>query len=91
MSTLDSIEIDEWTESLDAVLRANGPEATSELLRYLSEHAEAARVPLPVRLPHLSETRYRPMTSAPCPATCLWNDEFARWFAERDGHGHAGQ
>ena len=43
MSTLDSIEIEEWTQSLDAVLRTNGPEATSELLRQLSEHAEAAR------------------------------------------------
>jgi pyruvate dehydrogenase E1 component len=47
MAQLDVTEIDEWTESLDAVLRFNGPAATGQLLRQLSEHAQASRVPLP--------------------------------------------
>ena len=47
MAQLDVTEMDEWTESLDAVLRFNGPAATSELLRHLSEHAQSSRVPLP--------------------------------------------
>ena len=47
MSQLDAFELEEWTESLDAVLRHNGPEATGELIKQLSEHAESARVPLP--------------------------------------------
>ena len=45
MSQLDAFELEEWTESLDAVLRHNGPEATGELTKQLSEHAESARVP----------------------------------------------
>ena len=44
---LDAIEVDEWTESLDSVLRFNGPAATGQLLRHLSEHAQSSRVPLP--------------------------------------------
>jgi pyruvate dehydrogenase E1 component len=47
MSQLDAFELEEWTESLDAVLRHNGPQATGELIKQLSEHAESARVPLP--------------------------------------------
>ena len=47
MSQLEATEVEEWTESLDSVLRVNGPAATSQLLRHLSEHAQGARVPLP--------------------------------------------
>ena len=47
MSQLEATEGEEWTESLDSVLRVNGPAATSQLLRHLSEHAQSARVPLP--------------------------------------------
>ena len=47
MEKLDAIEVDEWTESLDSVLRFNGPAATGQLLRHLSEHAQSSRVPLP--------------------------------------------
>ena len=47
MSQLEATEVEEWTESLDSVLRVNGPAATSQLLRHLSEHAQSARVPLP--------------------------------------------
>ena len=67
MSTLDSIEIDEWTESLDAVLRANGPEASSELLRHLSEHAEAARVPLPSAITTPFRNTISPQDERPMP------------------------
>ncbi|GIR14622.1 MAG: hypothetical protein CM15mP25_3770 [Gammaproteobacteria bacterium] len=31
----------------DSVLRFNGPAATGQLLRHLSEHAQSSRVPLP--------------------------------------------
>ncbi|MEC8112829.1 MAG: hypothetical protein VX121_08745, partial [Pseudomonadota bacterium] len=42
MSQLEATELEEWTESLDAVLRVNGPAATSQLLAHLSEHAQSA-------------------------------------------------
>ena len=47
MEKLDSTEVDEWIESLDSVLRNNGPNATSDLIRQLSEHAQSASIPLP--------------------------------------------
>ena len=47
MAQLDATEIDEWTESLEAVLRFNGAEAAGELLRHLSDRAQSSRVPLP--------------------------------------------
>ena len=47
MSQLEATELEEWTDSLDSVLRVNGPAATSQLLAHLSEHAQSARVPLP--------------------------------------------
>ena len=47
MSQLEATELEEWTDSLDSVLRVNGPAATSQLLAHLSEYAQSARVPLP--------------------------------------------
>jgi pyruvate dehydrogenase E1 component len=44
---MDPIETREWLESLDAVIRSEGRERATYLLRKLLDHARDARVPMP--------------------------------------------
>ena len=67
MSQLDAFELEEWTESLDAVLRHNGPQATGELIKQLSEHAESARVPLPSAITTPFRNTISPEAERPLP------------------------
>jgi len=43
----DPLETQEWVESLDALIEAEGPERATFLLRRLLQHARFRRVPLP--------------------------------------------
>jgi len=67
MAQLDSVEVDEWTESLDSVLRYSGPVATGQLLRHLAEHAQAARVPLPSAITTPFRNTISPSDERPMP------------------------
>ena len=67
MEKLDAIEVDEWTESLDSVLRFNGPAATGQLLRHLSEHAQSSRVPLPSAITTPFRNTISPENERPMP------------------------
>jgi hypothetical protein len=44
---MDPVETREWLESLDAVIRSEGKERATYLLRKLLDHARDARVPMP--------------------------------------------
>ena len=91
MSTLDSIEIDEWTESLDAVLRANGPELP---VSYCAIFQSMPRQPVCT-----AECDYHTFPKhdiapgrAPMPGDLFMERRIRfRGSLERDGHGHAGQ
>src|SRR6185503_17363082 len=43
----DPLETSEWIEALDALIRSEGPERATFLLRRLLQHARTRRVPLP--------------------------------------------
>ena len=77
MSQLEATEVEEWTESLDSVLRVNGPAATSELLRHLSEHAQSARVPLPSAITTPFRNTISPQDERSCPGIYLWSAAYA--------------
>ena len=67
MTKLDTTEVDEWTQSLDSVLRFNGPAATGQLLRHLSEHAQSSRVPLPSAITTPFRNTISPENERPMP------------------------
>ena len=67
MEKLDATEVDEWTQSLDSVLRFNGPTATGQLLRHLSEHAQSSRVPLPSAITTPFRNTISPENERPMP------------------------
>ena len=47
VKNVDPIEVQEWRDALDSVVRHGGSEHAGELLRSVSEHAEQTGVPLP--------------------------------------------
>lgn len=47
VENVDPIEVQEWRDALDSVVRHGGSEHAGELLRSVSEHAEQTGVPLP--------------------------------------------
>ena len=47
VENVDPVEVQEWRDALDSVVRHGGSEHAGELLRSVSEHAEQTGVPLP--------------------------------------------
>lgn len=67
VENVDPIEVQEWRDALDSVVRHGGSEHAGELLRSVSEHAEQTGVPLPRAITTPFKNTIAPENERPMP------------------------
>ena len=67
VENVDPVEVQEWRDALDSVVRHGGSEHAGELLRSVSEHAEQTGVPLPRAITTPFKNTIAPENERPMP------------------------